>query len=167
MPDPSDTAIDTANQLHRNALRLLRLPRGTRSTEGLSLSKLAVLGHLYREGAATATLLAAYLRVQPQSLTRLIGDLDRRKLITRRPNEADRRQNLLEITDKGVQLLTEEVQGQRTKLAQTIAEKLTPTEQEVLRLACGLLDSLAAAIEAQTAESGKEKERGETGEVSS
>jgi hypothetical protein len=36
------------------------------------------------------------------------------------------------------------------KLAQTIEEELTSTEQEMLRLASGLLDRLAASIERQT-----------------
>jgi DNA-binding MarR family transcriptional regulator len=96
--------------------------RDTRSGKGLSMAKLGVLGRLYRNGTTTPTALAAYLRIQPQSLTRLLADLQRRKLITRRPDEADRRQSLLE---------------------------LTPAEQELLRIAAGLMDRLAAAAGVQ------------------
>jgi DNA-binding MarR family transcriptional regulator len=151
MSDPSNTSIDTANQLHRSVLRLFRLLRDMLTTRKLSLSKVSVLGCLYREAMATATELAVYLRVKPQSLTRLLADLERSKLITRRPNEADRRQSLLEITDKGIQLLTEEVRDQRLTLAKIIARELTPAEQELLRLAAGLMDHVASACEAQAA----------------
>ena len=153
----SDTAIDTANLLHRSALRVLRLLRATQPAKGLSWSKISVLGRLYRDGMATATTLAAYLRVRPQSLTRLVADLEQRKLITRRPNDADRRQSLLEITDVGVQLLIEDLRDQREKLAQTIAKELTPGEQKLLGLAAGLMDHLAAVTEAQTVALGKPK----------
>jgi len=152
--NPSETANDTASQLHRSALRLLRLMRDTRSGEGLGMSKLSVLGHLYRNGTTTPTALAAYLRIQPQSLTRLLADLQQNNLITRRPDDADRRQSLLEITAAGSKLLIEAVRDQRTELARTIAAELTPAEQELLRIAAGLMDRLAAATGAQSAASG-------------
>jgi DNA-binding MarR family transcriptional regulator len=120
-----------------------------------------VLGRLYRHGESTATGLAAHLRIQPQSMTRLIADLERRRLITRRADDADRRQSLLGITDQGAQLLTEDIRDQRVKLAQIIVEALTPAEQEMLRLAAGLMDRLAEVTEAQTAPPGKVKQDGE------
>jgi DNA-binding MarR family transcriptional regulator len=151
--NPSESAIDTASQLHRSALRLLRRMQVSRSAEGLSSSKLSVLGRLYREGTTTPTDLAAYLRIRPQSLTRLLADLQRRKLITRRPDEADRRQSLLQVTAAGSELLAKEIRGQRTLLAQTIAGQLTTAEQELLRIAAGLMDRLAATTEQQDAAS--------------
>ena len=148
-----DVALDIANQLHRSALRLLRVLRTVRSVDGLGMSKLGVLGRLYQDGTATATELAAYLRVQPQSLTRLVDDLEKRSLITRRSDIKDRRQSLLEITKTGEQVLTETVRDQRESLAQTILDVLTPAEQELLRLSAGLIDKLAAATEASVATS--------------
>jgi DNA-binding MarR family transcriptional regulator len=157
---PNGAAIDTANQLHRSALRLLRVLRAARAAKGLSSSKLAVLGRLYQDGTATATALAAYLRIQPQSLTRLVAELERRKLITRRQNDADRRQSLLEITDNGARLLMKEIGAQRGKLAEIMAKELTLTEQELLRLAAGLMDHLSSVIEAQTVASDESKQDG-------
>jgi DNA-binding MarR family transcriptional regulator len=151
LEDLSETAVDTANLLHRSALRLLRRVRAARPAEGLGPSRLSVLGRLYRKGTTTPTELAAYLRIQPQSLTRLLADLQRCKLITRRPGDADRRQSLLQITAAGSKRLIREVRGQRTLLARTIAGELTPAEQELLRIAAGLMDRLAAAAKAQTA----------------
>lgn len=164
--NPPDTTIDTANRLHRSALCLLRVLRASQPAKGLTLSRLSVLGRLYRDGMATATVLAAYLRIQPQSLTRLVADLERRKLITRQPNSADRRQSLLEITDAGVQLLIENVRDQRVKLAHTMAKELTPVEQELLRIAAGLMDHLVTVTEAQTDTLGKLEPNGAQTETS-
>ncbi len=141
-----DSALDTASQLHRSAFRLSRLLM-TGEAGRMSMSKLGVMGYLYRRGTTTATEVAAYLRIVPQSLTRLIADLEKRRLITRRPNDADHRQSLLEITDAGIRLLTEDILSQRKALAQVIIQALTPAEQEMLRLAAGLMDRLATATE--------------------
>lgn len=153
--NPTDTTIDTANLLNRSILRLFRVLRAGQPAKGLTLSRLSVLGRLHRDGMTTTTSLAAYLRIQPQSLTRLIADLERRKLITRRPNSTDRRQSLLAITDAGIRLLVGTFHDQQVKLAHTIAKALTPVEQELLRIAVGLMDHLATATEAQTNALGK------------
>jgi len=142
------TALDTASQLHRSVLQLPRLlmPDGVK---GLSMSKLGAMGYLYRQGTTTATELATYLRIQPQSLTRLITDLEKRSWLKRYPNDADHRQNLLEITEEGTKILIKDVMEQRLALARAIVDALTPSEQEMLRLSAGLIDRLAEAIKAR------------------
>jgi DNA-binding MarR family transcriptional regulator len=149
-PDPFETALETANHLHHSALRLFRLLRMTRKAKGLTLSRVAVLGRLHREGVAAASELAAYLRVKPQSLTRLVADLEHRKLIVRRSKNEDRRLSPLEITEAGVRLLNEDIRDQRVRLAQIIAKELTPAEQELLRVAAGLMDQIAEQAESQS-----------------
>jgi DNA-binding MarR family transcriptional regulator len=144
-----NTALDTASQLHRSAFGLSRALI-TGEAKRMGMSKLSVMGYLYRKGKATPTELAAFMRIQPQSLTRLIADLERQKWITRRPNDADRRQSLLEITETGTKVLVKDVLAQRTVLAQAIVKALTPAEQEMLRLAAGLMDRLAEAAEKGT-----------------
>jgi len=146
----SDAVAETANRLHRSCLRLSRVLRATRSAKGISLSRLGVLGHLYQNGVTTATGLAAHLGLQPQSLTRLIADLEQRKLIVRRASNTDHRQIMLKITGAGAKLLLEDIRGQRTKLAKAIAATLTPPEQSMLRLAADLMDRLAEAAGAPT-----------------
>lgn len=145
--NPPDATIDTATLLNRSALRLFRMLRTGRQAKGLTLSRISVLGRLHREGMATATSLASYLRIQPQSLTRIVADLEQSMLITRQPNSADRRQSLLAITDAGIRLLAQTVRDQEAQLAGIIAQELTPAEQEMLRIAAGLMDRLAAATE--------------------
>lgn len=151
-------AAETANRFHRSALRFFRVLREKRPAKGLSSSKLSVLGRLYRDGITTSTALAAYLRVQPQSLTRLLAGLEREGLITRRPNDADRRQGLLEITEAGAALLIKEIGDQRAMLAEAIENGLTTTERELLRLAAGLMDHLAETAEARPEDSSEPKQ---------
>ena len=69
-------ALELARAMHRSGALLSRRLMASRGAGALSLSKLSVLGRLRREGAATATELAAYLRIQPQSLTRLLASLE-------------------------------------------------------------------------------------------
>ena len=73
----TDNAIQTAHQLHSSVMGLLRVIQRGRPDKKLSLSKISILGRLYRVGSATATTLAAYLHIKPQSLTRLIADLEK------------------------------------------------------------------------------------------
>ncbi len=138
---------DTATQLHQSTLRLLRVLRTARPTKGLTLSRFAILGRLYHNGPGTATELAAYLRVRPQSLTRLVTDLEQHQLIARQSKGEDRRRNFLKITERGVRSFLDDIRGQRIKLAQTIEKELTPAEQELLKIAAGLVDRVAEAIE--------------------
>ena len=147
---PSDVTADAAYQLHRSALRLLRLLQASQPAKGLSSMKLSVLGRLFLDGPATATALAAYLRVRPQSLTRLIAELEKQTFIMRRPDDNDRRRNLLEITNAGAHSLAKVVRCHRMTLAETMARELTDAEQELLRIAAGLVDRIVAAMEDQT-----------------
>ncbi|MGD8562914.1 MAG: MarR family transcriptional regulator [Desulfarculaceae bacterium] len=128
-------------------MRFLRLLRSLRPVRELSWSRISILGYLNREGTSTASSLAAYLRVKPQSLTRLLADLEESKLISRQPDPADLRQSLLEISERGRQLLSQEIREQRLTLAKIISQELTPVEQGLLGLTAGLLDRLASIIQ--------------------
>lgn len=141
--ETDDPLANAAAQLHQAVLELFKCIRMTRPTGALGLSKLGVLGFLQRRGDTTAAALAAYLQVKPQSMTRLLANLEKRGLVARRPDPADRRQNLIATTPAGVDLLLEDVLGQRMKLAETMRTLLTPTEQDLLRLAAGVMLRLA------------------------
>ncbi len=145
----SDILLETARALHRSASSLSRRLLAARAPEGLSVSKLAVLGRLQEEGPRTATSLAAYLRIQPQSLTRLLAELERRGLIARQTDDADRRQSWIAITPQGAVALGGDVRARRQALARAMAATLTPAELGLLRLATGLMDRLSAAIAAE------------------
>ena len=87
-------------------------------------------------------------------MTRLVAELEREGLITRRKSNEDRRRVMLEISEKGLSLLTGELRDQRMMLARIIARELTSAEQELLRLATGLMDHIAEAAETVEAQDG-------------
>src|ERR1700722_275760 len=105
-PSPeTDETLRMARTIRRSVHRIARRLRAERSTHDLSMSKRSVLGRLFRDGSLTATDLAAQERIQPQSLTRLIANLEKRGLITRHQGEFDRRQLQIQITLEGRDLL--------------------------------------------------------------
>jgi DNA-binding MarR family transcriptional regulator len=139
--------LETASRLHSTVSRLFHRLRITRAAGGLSMAKLAVLSQLRREGVVTATALAGYLGIQPQSLTRLLADSENEGFIKRHQDHLDKRRSLIEITPAGSRLLADEACKRETRLAVAMIRVLTPTEQELVRLVGGMMDRLADAIE--------------------
>jgi DNA-binding MarR family transcriptional regulator len=146
--EPSRETLRTADAVRRATTRLARQLRRLRGDHGVSAAKLAVLGHLYRAGReVTAVDLARWEKLQPQSLTRIIAELEERGLLARRQDEADRRQILIRITGQGRDLLVQDALRQNAWLAQAIDARLTGTEQALLHLAAGLLERLGSEAE--------------------
>jgi DNA-binding MarR family transcriptional regulator len=123
--------------------QLGRRLRAERVSNGLSRSRLSLLNLLTLNGPMTASALAAAERLQPQSLTRMLSRLETDGLIVRKPDDADRRQVRIDITREGVAVLDEDNDRREAWLARTMAERLTPTERELLILAAGLMERLA------------------------
>jgi DNA-binding MarR family transcriptional regulator len=141
----SEEIITAARALRRGTTELYRRLRSERLGHGLSATKLSILGRLALNGPLTLTALASLERVQPQSLTRTLADLEESKLIVRRQDEVDRRQSLTEITQLGEDLLKNDARRQATWLALAMSSVLTPAEREVLRVAAQLMRQLAEA----------------------
>jgi DNA-binding MarR family transcriptional regulator len=100
---------------------------------------LAVLSRLYRAGTHTPKALAEAERIQPQSLTRVLATLQERGFISRVPDPADGRQSLVDITPAGLAALRSYSVQREQWLATAMAETLSPTERELLRLAAALM----------------------------
>lgn len=138
--------MTTASIVRRGVTGLAWRLRRLRADQAVSPAKLALLGRLYRaDRPLTAVDLARLEGLQPQSLSRLIAELDQTGLIARRPDDADRRQILITISEQGRTLLVADAARQDLWLGQAMAEQLTATECEVLRLAGALLLRLADA----------------------
>jgi DNA-binding MarR family transcriptional regulator len=129
--------------IRRGLMRLSRRLRGERTGETLSPSKLAVMGWLRRGGGMTPTEIAAAEHIRPQSLTRLLSALDEDGLIARRADEADRRRIVIVLTPAGRRALEDDMKQRDAWLARAMARALSPTEQELLRLAAQLMELLA------------------------
>jgi DNA-binding MarR family transcriptional regulator len=108
----------------------------------VSLGKLSILGHLQARGAMTPGDLALLEQSQPQTLTRVLAELEGHRLISRTQDPADRRRAIVAITHEGSRVLLEDMRQRDTWLADAMARALTPTEQQLLRLAADLLDRL-------------------------
>jgi DNA-binding MarR family transcriptional regulator len=140
------SALATANALRRHLADFARLMRSLRADHGVSASKLSALGRLHREERPlSAATLASLEGLQPQSLTRIIADLEAQHLITRRPNSDDRRQIDIMLSEDGRALLERDAQRQNAWLCHEIVTRLTPAERAILALAAELLGRLAGS----------------------
>jgi DNA-binding MarR family transcriptional regulator len=155
----NDTTFETAVALRRSLSALNRRLRAARRDRELSAGKLSVLGHLHRDGPATPGALAQAEAVQPQSLTRLLAELEAADLVSRRQDLDDRRQFLMEITPAGRELVRRDALDKVVWLARAIETHLSPTEARLLRLAGELLDRLAVAPEAGPASPAADADR--------
>ena len=139
MPSSVDVSL-VASELR---VVLGQLVRSLRAEHRFSLSHGSVLGRLDREGARSTSDLAAAERVRPQSMAQTVGELECDGLITRRPDPADARRALLELTDKGRQTLEADRRQREGWLIQAIADGFSEQEQEALAEAVPLLMRLA------------------------
>jgi DNA-binding MarR family transcriptional regulator len=142
--EPPANLLAVAHALRRANIAMARRLRALRAPHGLSASKVSVLGRLTRvDRPLSASEVAELERLQPQSLTRILADLEARGLISRARSATDRRQILLGITAAGRALLVADARRQNAWLAAALEAKLAPHEIALLMAASDLLTTLA------------------------
>ena len=139
------TISDDTALIVRGVLRLSRRLRSERPDSAVSLSAIGMLSTLHRSGPMPAARLAQAERLQPQSLSRLIAQLDRDGLIKRRPGKEDRRTLILEITEAGRRALSHDMTARRAWLESAMRKVLVPGEREMLAHAAVAMLRLANA----------------------
>jgi DNA-binding MarR family transcriptional regulator len=146
--------------VRRGVIHLARRLRAERSEDAMSSGKLSILGHLIRRGPMTPGELAAAEFVKPQSLTRVLAELEGEGLAARRPHGSDGRRSVLAITDAGYQAVADDVAGRDRWLAVAMGS-LSEAERGMLVLAATLMDQLADDAEPPggSAASGKPEAR--------
>lgn len=125
-------------------MRLARRLRNQRPDTSLSLGQIAALGTLDRHGPMTPGELAAHERVQPPSMTRIVGKLEAAGLTTRTDHPTDGRQVLVAVSPQGKALLRDDRRRRDAWLAQRMRD-LHPEDLAVLRQAAVVLDKLAGS----------------------
>jgi DNA-binding MarR family transcriptional regulator len=120
-----------------------QLVRRLRAEHRFSLAQGAVLGRLDREGASSTSDLATAERVRPQSMAQIVSELEADGLVSRRPDPADGRRALLELTDQGRQTLEADRRQREGWLIGAISEGFSEEEQQALAQAVALLTRLA------------------------
>ncbi|MBA3799979.1 MAG: MarR family transcriptional regulator [Geodermatophilaceae bacterium] len=138
------TTLDTAALAHDLRLAVMRLSRRLRSQRAhtsVTLTQLAALSTLRAKGPLTPGELAAYERVQPPSMTRVLAHLEGAGLIARTKHATDGRQVIVAVTDKAIGLLDDEIRMREAWLAQRMHE-LSAEEREQLRTASAIIERL-------------------------
>ncbi|HKP44937.1 MarR family winged helix-turn-helix transcriptional regulator [Mycobacterium sp.] len=137
------TAASSATELRESMMAVTRQMRRHRPDHGLTLSQLELLGEVSRTGVTTPAELGTRLHVRVQSLTDSINELVSRGLIERRPDETDRRRQLIEITDAGTALLEADRAERDAWLHATMRDNLSQLEFDLLMLVAPVLRKLA------------------------
>lgn len=137
---PSTTLVSTASELR---IVLGQLVRRLRSEYTFPVAQASVLSRLDRDGAQTTSALAAAERIRPQSMAQTLLELEGDGLISRHADQNDRRQILIELTDRGHERLREDRRRREGWLAEAIATSLSAEEQRTLIDALPLLRRLA------------------------
>src|ERR1700722_12770949 len=101
MTDDALSLPAAAAALRRGTVGLARRLRAERPDDPISLGKVSLMSHLVRQGPLTPGQLAAAERLQPQSLTRQLAELEAEGLVTRSTTEVDRRRSLISLTAAG------------------------------------------------------------------
>ena len=134
-----------ASSLRVSVARLSRRLRSERDPDNeLSVGQISVLGDLFRNGECTIGELATLERVQPPSMTRTVNCLGEGGYVVRSKNDADGRQVVLTLSDKGRETLAADRRRREAWLARRLRE-LTPEERHTLRQAAPILERLAHA----------------------
>src|SRR3954452_9550185 len=137
-----ETADELAVALREAITRLNRRVRQGRPIGGLTFRQLSALTSLQLAGALTPRELADVERVQPPTMTRIVGKLEERGLVARTPHPTDRRQVVLAATEQGRAVYAQFERVRDEWLAQRLAER-TPDERETLRRAAEILRQVA------------------------
>ncbi len=100
----------------------------------------------------SASTLAARLGIRPQSLTRILADLEEAELLTRSPGPDDGREHWLAATKKAMLLMRAEGARRDQAIREAMHRVLTPIEIELLLLAAQALNKLADGWSGQNAD---------------
>jgi DNA-binding MarR family transcriptional regulator len=132
-----------ATELRESIMAVARQMRRHRPDHGLTLSQLELLGEVSRTGVTTPAELGARMHVRVQSLTDSINELVARNLIARRPDDRDRRRQLIEMTADGAALLQADRAERDAWLHASMRDTLTDLEFDLLMLVAPVLRKLA------------------------
>jgi DNA-binding MarR family transcriptional regulator len=125
-----------------------RMSRGLRRTDAgteLSPSQYDVLATIGFRGPVRLSDLAAFESINPTLLSRIVGKLEERELVSREQDADDRRVSHVSLTDKGREL-HHRIRDERTDALSLALESLSAQERAVLLKALPVLESLSRTI---------------------
>jgi DNA-binding MarR family transcriptional regulator len=122
-----------------------RVTRRLRAEPGPSVGRMAVLGRLERDGAASISELATAEKMRPQSMAQIVNDLETEGLVSRHPDPNDGRRACIELTTRGRELLQTTRARRETWLTGVLESELDADERALLQDAIVLLERIADA----------------------
>ena len=146
MPVMADrgTADELAKTLREAIQRLNRRVRQARPVGDLTFSQRSALTSLQLAGALTPRELADTVRVQPPTMTKIVGKLEERGLVARTPHPTDGRQVILSATELGQAVYAQFENTRNEWLASQLAA-LSPAERDTLARASEILQKISRA----------------------
>jgi DNA-binding MarR family transcriptional regulator len=140
---PTAVASEAPTEFRRSVTRMARLLGASMPKGELTPMKLSALGILRRAGPMSATALASQLGILPQSLTRILADLEAEGLLTRSRDARDGREHVLQPTPKALTLMRDEGVRRDAAMREAMLQVLTPVEIDLLLLAAKTMNKLA------------------------
>lgn len=120
--------LRASESVHGEAMRSL-------AQEDLTPSQFAVLEALYHVGPMCLSVLADKILKTSGNLTMVVGNLEKRELVTRRQSTDDRRFVSAAITEKGKKLIARVFPQHAVRITE-LMNRLSPREQEQLAELC-------------------------------
>ena len=143
----------------RLAAVVARVGRRIRPTHGeLSAGHFSTLATIARFGPQRPSDLARVERVSAPTMTRIVGVLEARDLVTRRQTPEDARSVTIEITLEGTRLLGQ-ARTERTAALGELLDVLDDDELDRLAAALGALEAVARAASGVTGLAGTGRPR--------
>ena len=125
--------------------RLVRADVRQHRPAKLSVSQFRGLAFLNAHPGASLSEMADYLGLTPPSTSKLVDELVRRKLMTRRTAQRDRRRSVLRLTARGQTSLRSAFDASQATLARLLAA-LSPAERTAVARAMELLRPVVTPV---------------------
>ena len=136
------TADELAKTLREAIQRLNRRVRQARPVGDLTFGQLSALTSILLAGALTPRELADLERVQPPTMTKIVGKLEERGLVVRTPHPTDGRQVILAPTEQGRAIYAQFELARNAWLSEHL-EQLGPDDRDVLFRAAEIMQQVA------------------------
>ena len=138
--DGAESTLILAENLRQAAGKFVR---GIRSQAGTpTTSQSETLAILDRDGPTSIADLAGRRNVRHQSMRLVVGQLERRGLISKTRNPTDARSQLLSLTEKGRHTLSQAREARTREIAALIDTRLSEQERRTLRDAITIIERL-------------------------
>src|ERR1700761_4323263 len=138
----SESAGAAARALRGTFSRLRRRLKDVATGSDLTPSQTAVLTRLWKEGASSASALAAAERMRPQSMATILAGLIEHGLLRRAPDPDDGRRQVISLTAAGRRRAESDRQVREEWLARAMQERYSERERRVILDALSLLQRL-------------------------